>query len=154
MVTFWTNTLLLKGVRIMMFNATFNNISAISWRSLLLVKETEVPRENLSQVTDFITCCIEYTCQLLLLAHTTKLSQFPLEFDEANDCKHHYVFYVHNSCRGHRGSDRSVVGVIYFVCSAIWDERYNYSFCLYNWYKYCLKFLFIITFRGRGTTTP
>jgi hypothetical protein len=25
------------------------------WRSLLLVKETEVPRENLSQVTDFIT---------------------------------------------------------------------------------------------------
>jgi len=45
----------------MMFNATFNNISVISWRSLLLVKETEVPRENLSQVTDFITFCIEYT---------------------------------------------------------------------------------------------
>ena len=26
--------------RIMMFNATFNNISAISWRSVLLVEET------------------------------------------------------------------------------------------------------------------
>ena len=30
----------------MVFNATFNNISVISWRSVLLVEETEVPREN------------------------------------------------------------------------------------------------------------
>jgi hypothetical protein len=29
-----------------MFNATFNNISVISWPSVLLVEETEVPREN------------------------------------------------------------------------------------------------------------
>jgi hypothetical protein len=28
------------------FNATFNNISAISWRSVLLVEETVVSREN------------------------------------------------------------------------------------------------------------
>jgi len=28
------------------FNATFNNISAISWRSVLLVEETRVPGEN------------------------------------------------------------------------------------------------------------
>ena len=30
----------------MVFNATFNNISAISWRSVLLVEETGVPDEN------------------------------------------------------------------------------------------------------------
>ena len=30
----------------MVFNATFNNISAISWRSALLVEETGVPRDN------------------------------------------------------------------------------------------------------------
>ena len=38
----------------MLFNATFNNISAISWRSVLLVEETRVPRKNtgLPQVTD------------------------------------------------------------------------------------------------------
>ena len=29
-----------------MFNSTFNNISVISWRSILLAEETEVPREN------------------------------------------------------------------------------------------------------------
>ena len=33
-------------VRVMVFNATFNNISVMSWRSVLLVEETGVPREN------------------------------------------------------------------------------------------------------------
>ena len=28
------------------FNATFNNISVTSWRSVLLVEETRAPREN------------------------------------------------------------------------------------------------------------
>jgi hypothetical protein len=32
--------------RFMVFNATFNNISAISWLSVLLVEETGVPGEN------------------------------------------------------------------------------------------------------------
>jgi len=38
----------------MLFNATFNNISAISWPPVLLVEETGVPGEttDLSQVTD------------------------------------------------------------------------------------------------------
>ena len=30
----------------MVFNATFNNISVISWLSVLLVEQTWVPREN------------------------------------------------------------------------------------------------------------
>jgi hypothetical protein len=33
-------------VRFMVFNATFNNISAISWQSVLLVEETGEPGEN------------------------------------------------------------------------------------------------------------
>jgi hypothetical protein len=33
------------------FSATFNNISAISWWSVLLVEETVVPREN-----DLVEC--------------------------------------------------------------------------------------------------
>jgi len=37
-----TNSLLLT----MVFNPTFNNISAISWRSILFVEETEAPEEN------------------------------------------------------------------------------------------------------------
>ena len=34
------------NVRVMVFNATFNNISVISWWSVLLVEETRVPGEN------------------------------------------------------------------------------------------------------------
>jgi len=30
----------------MLFNVTFNNISVILWRSVLLVEETRVPEEN------------------------------------------------------------------------------------------------------------
>ena len=33
-------------IQIIVLNATFNNISVISWRSLLLVEETGVPEEN------------------------------------------------------------------------------------------------------------
>jgi hypothetical protein len=40
--------------RVMVFNATFNNISFLSWWSFLLVEETGVPGEttDLPQVTD------------------------------------------------------------------------------------------------------
>jgi hypothetical protein len=34
------------GVNVMVFNATLNNISFISWRSVLLVEETRVPGDN------------------------------------------------------------------------------------------------------------
>ena len=34
------------GVKVMVVNATFNNISAISWQPVLLVEETAVTREN------------------------------------------------------------------------------------------------------------
>ena len=35
-----------QGVRVVVLNTTFNNISFISWRSVLLMKETVVPGEN------------------------------------------------------------------------------------------------------------
>ena len=41
-------------VMVMVFNATFNNISVISWPSVLLVEEAEDPEKttNMLQVTD------------------------------------------------------------------------------------------------------
>jgi hypothetical protein len=38
----------------MVFNATFKNISFISWWSVLLVEETGVPRENHQPVADHL----------------------------------------------------------------------------------------------------
>jgi hypothetical protein len=36
----------IAGVQVMVFNATFNNISVISWQLVLQVEETGVPKEN------------------------------------------------------------------------------------------------------------
>ena len=51
---------------VMVFNVTFNNISVISWRSVLLVEETRVFLENYRPIAS--NCknlntygCIEYT---------------------------------------------------------------------------------------------
>ena len=57
-----------EGVGVMVFNATFNNISAISWRSVLFVEETQylekttVPEKptDLPQFADS-TPCSPYT---------------------------------------------------------------------------------------------
>ena len=43
----WLVRWLVRGIFV-----TFHNISAISWRLVLLVEESGVPGENLSQVTD------------------------------------------------------------------------------------------------------
>ena len=52
----WTiYQIVIIGVRVMVFNAIFNNISVISWQTDLLVEETRVPRKkntDLPQVTD------------------------------------------------------------------------------------------------------
>jgi len=51
----------------MTFHATFNNMSVISWRSVLMVEETAVVRRRKpptcsNSLTTYITsCCIEYT---------------------------------------------------------------------------------------------
>ena len=42
------------GVMVMVFNATFNNISAISWLQVLLVEETCVPGEKHQPTTNYL----------------------------------------------------------------------------------------------------
>ena len=62
--------------RVMVFNPRFNNISAIYWQSVLLVKETGVTGENQTwhkSLTNFITySCLEHrrnvkNCTLIFL---------------------------------------------------------------------------------------
>jgi len=40
------DTMIICGLEVMVFHATFNNISVISWLWVLLVGETGVPGEN------------------------------------------------------------------------------------------------------------
>ena len=44
---------------VLVFNATFNNISFISWLSVLLVEETGVPRENTDKFYDIMLRCLD-----------------------------------------------------------------------------------------------
>jgi hypothetical protein len=76
----------------MVFNATFNNISVILWRSVLLVEETRVPEEShdLSQVTDKL--------------HHIKLHHVQPALTEIVQVK------ITNVLRGRRGRDHMVVG--------------------------------------------
>ena len=39
------------SIMVMVFNATFSNISVMSWRSILLVEQTGIPGENHRPVT-------------------------------------------------------------------------------------------------------
>jgi hypothetical protein len=78
-------------IRFMVFNATFNNISVILWRSVLLVEETRVPRENhrpVASLTNFITrCCIEYTSTWTRFELTTLVV---IDTDSISSCKSNY----------------------------------------------------------------
>ena len=44
----------------MVFNSTINNISVISWQSVLLMEETGVPGENHKAIIDMD---VDQTCQ-------------------------------------------------------------------------------------------
>jgi hypothetical protein len=53
MVSLWELENQWLGVRVRVFNATFNNISVILWQSVLLLEETGIPGENQRPVASY-----------------------------------------------------------------------------------------------------
>ena len=73
------DTILRKSGRACVLNSTFNTISVISWRSVLLVEGTGLHEEYKpicrKSLTNFITqCCIELSNRKLLLSTQLALS--------------------------------------------------------------------------------
>jgi hypothetical protein len=103
----------------MVFNATFNNISVISWRSVLFVKETGIPGEyhwhvashwqTLSNNVVLSTCYIspwtEFKLTTLVLIDTDcagcctiyhSITTTPL-LEKELYCKHKHIYCWHNT---------------------------------------------------------
>ena len=80
------------GWGFMVLNAAFNNISVISWWSVLLVKETEVPIEDHRSVASHWQtlshkCCTEYTSPWTRFGLTTLVV---IGTDCIGSCKSNY----------------------------------------------------------------
>ena len=81
-------------VCLMMFNATFNNISVISWRSVLLVEETG-ETTDLSQVTNKLYHIMFQNVHVYCIQHYNILHQ------DVNPCMFPYIYIYrlrHKGC--------------------------------------------------------
>ena len=77
----------------MVVNVTLNNISVISWQSVLLVEETGVPEENYWPAASHWQRCIEYTSPW---AEFKLMTLVVMGTDCTESCKSNLLQYDHD----------------------------------------------------------
>jgi hypothetical protein len=130
---------------LMVFNATFNNISVISWWSVLLVEENWRPGENnLSQLTDKLYHIMLYTSSWSKLAITISVV---IGTDCIGSCKSNYhtitavtplkAFSI-AKCRSHSF-------VLFYLWNVYNASQKSYILLLYSFQLTMMLFLQILT---------
>jgi hypothetical protein len=75
----------------MVFNLTFNNISFISWRSVLLMEETRVPGEYHRPVDHMV---VGFTTTYAISAYHHWYSKFEPRSGEVHSIQHYVIKFV------------------------------------------------------------
>jgi hypothetical protein len=81
-------------VCLMVFNTTFNNISVISWRSVLLVEEIREPEENHRPVASHWRTVSHNVVYLALMEIWTHNISGEIPYDRGHDSPH--LFFITN----------------------------------------------------------
>ena len=110
--------IIVDWVRVMVFNATFNNISVISWRSVLFVEEPEYSEKttDLSEVTDNLYHIMLYQAHLTWVGF--KLTTLVvIGIDCIGSCKSNYhtitTTTVPDPCRNYRNDRHACIAWLY-----------------------------------------
>ena len=136
------------------FNATFNNISAILWRSVLLVEKTRVPGENHWQTLS------QYTLPWTGFELTTLLV---IDIDFTSSCQFNYHTIMTTTVLCYL--DLRLQGqIICAICYALltsdrirFDFTFRWNFCIHQWKRWWHNLTSGLVFRqqrrGLGDTT-
>ena len=95
---------------ILLFNATFNNISVISWRSVLLAEETVEPEENRLPQTDKLYHIMLYRVH------------FATSETRTHNCKH-WVHTIRSRPRPTFNKIKSLTVIYRLVCTLLKSMR-------------------------------
>ena len=127
----------------MVLNTTFNNISAISWRSILLVEETrENNRSCRKSLTNLITyCCIEYTSPWTWFELSTSMV---IDTDCAGSCKNSNYHMMTTPCLvGYLCLSGHGLRVVHVVKLHVFLSLVS---CSDVYYDFCVKSMFCSSF--------